>query len=94
MDRVPKRGIPRLGALDSVPPAVGRKGHVCVVVAPRRGVQTLLRRDASHPRPFRPIVRPLVFGQSLGLRGGAVVGAAAGGGIRLKSMYIDKARPK
>src|SRR5438477_5616978 len=51
--------------IDSVPPAVGRKGHVCFVIAPRRGVQTLLRRDASHPRPLRPIVRPLVFRQSL-----------------------------
>ena len=48
-----------------VPPAVGRKGHDCVVIAPRRGVQTLLRRDASHSRPLRPIVRPLVFRQSL-----------------------------
>src|SRR2546423_3718373 len=27
--------------------------------------KTLLRRDASHPRPLRPIVRPLVFRQSL-----------------------------
>src|SRR6266576_2283693 len=50
--------------IDSVPPAVGRKGHDCFVIAPRRGVQTLLRRDASHSRPLRPIVRSLVFRQS------------------------------
>src|SRR5215204_1671287 len=51
--------------IDSVPPAVGRKGHACFVIAPRRSIPLLLRRDASHARPFRPIVRPLVFRQSL-----------------------------
>src|SRR5678816_956781 len=50
---------------DSVPPAVGRKGHACFVIAPRRSIPILLRRDASHARPFRPIVRSLVFRQSL-----------------------------
>src|SRR6266446_4690391 len=46
---------------DPVPASLGRKGHACVVVAPRRGVATLLRRDASHACPFRPIVGPLGF---------------------------------
>ena len=51
--------------IDSVPASLGRKGHVCFVIAPSRSIQILLRRDASHTRPLRPIVRPLVFRQSL-----------------------------
>ena len=46
---------------DSVPPSVGRQGHACGVVTPRRSIPILLRRSALHARTWRPIMGPLGY---------------------------------
>src|SRR5258708_548658 len=38
--------------IDSVPPAVGRKGHVCFVIAPRRSIQNTASSRCLASTPF------------------------------------------